>query len=202
RDVADDGDGAVCHGVPSGLPGLGRGLPEQAAAGGLVVGQADELVADDVVREPELVLETREVRATDELDDEVVALGLLVDLVGEAALAPAVRLADLAALGRDLLLHPPDDGLDVVLLEIAVGDDHEFVRSHQRVLTSLWTRPAGRGPGPSGAGRRLDRARLPAALHRGGIGRAAPMGDMVPVGCGTGTCHTPPHAPPGGQPTT
>ena len=81
-EVADDGDGVVCHGDgPPGLPGRsggrGRLLAEEAAAGGLVVGQADELVADEVVREPELVLEIGQALAAEELDDDVVALGLL-----------------------------------------------------------------------------------------------------------------------------
>src|SRR5690606_12715763 len=60
-------------------------LAEEPAAGRLVVGQADELVADDLVREAQRPLEALEVTAVGgELPDDVVPLGLVVDLVGEA----------------------------------------------------------------------------------------------------------------------
>ena len=92
-DVADDGDGVVCHGDLVLLPGRGGRLrpasPSEAAAGGLVVGQADELVADDLVREAQDALEGVEVGAVGhDLEDHVEALVLVVDLVGEAAPAP------------------------------------------------------------------------------------------------------------------
>ena len=56
-----------------------------------MVGQADELVADDLVREPEPPLEVVEAGAVaHELEDDVGAVVLVVDLVGEASLAPQV----------------------------------------------------------------------------------------------------------------
>ena len=65
-DVADDGDGVVrCH-VEVSSPtrrSAGAGSPEQAAAGGLLVGQADQLVADDLVREAERRARARRGRA-------------------------------------------------------------------------------------------------------------------------------------------
>ena len=86
------------------LPGrsrFGLAVAEQAATGGLAVGQADELVADDLVREAQGPVEVVEVAGLgDDLEDDVVALVLVVDLVGEAALAPPVGGGDGAAAGR------------------------------------------------------------------------------------------------------
>ena len=86
---------------------------DQAATGGLGIGQADELVADDVVRETERALEDRRGHRGlgDEVEDRVVALGLVLDLVGEAALAPpvglAVHLATAAAIWSVTVLIQP-----------------------------------------------------------------------------------------------
>jgi len=67
-------------------------LPGHAAASGFVVGQADELVADDLVREAQVALQLVE-RAgrRHDVEEDVVALFLLVDLVGEAPLPPPLR---------------------------------------------------------------------------------------------------------------
>src|SRR6266508_3234913 len=86
-----------------------RGCPcFGAASAGLGVGKADQLVADDLVREPERTLDVVE-RAAVRLDQRVhrvETLGLVLDLIGEAAFAPPVGLADdLTASGGD----PPGD---------------------------------------------------------------------------------------------
>src|SRR5262245_42517896 len=75
----------------------GRGLAEQAASGGLPVGQTDQLVADDVVREAELALEIIECAGLSlDLEHHVGTLVFVVDLVGEAAPTPAIGGLDLA----------------------------------------------------------------------------------------------------------
>src|SRR5438094_5359769 len=121
-----------------GGPGAGRG---QAAASGFGVGQADQLVADDVVRETERALEVVERPGLgNEIEDGVVALGLVVDLVGEAPLAPPVGAAvHLAAPGGDLVGDGLGPRLGDRLVELAVEDQHQFVGPHGRA-TSLRTR--------------------------------------------------------------
>ena len=81
----------------------------------------------------------------------------MIDLVGEASSTPALGGLDLTGLGRDLLADSVDGGVDTGIVCRAVDDDHEFVGSHERVVTSLWTR-LGRGPARCGAGFRLNDA--------------------------------------------
>jgi hypothetical protein len=121
-------------------------------------------VADDVVREPELALEICEAVAADELEDGVVPLGLLRDLVGEAALAPAVGAPDVATLGLDLVLDPADRALDVVLLEVTIDDDHELIGSHGEKI--LPVDPANRGPLRCGQGSVVERSDVSDRLAR------------------------------------
>jgi len=102
-----------------------------AAALGLGVGQTDELVADDVVRETKRALELVE-RSTrsDALDDEVVTRLLLVDRVGELTLSPPIGLAvDRAAGGDDSVGDRLDPGLCLRIFDVTVDDDHQFVRT-------------------------------------------------------------------------
>jgi hypothetical protein len=87
----------------------------------------------------------------DDLEHDVEALVLVVDLVGEPAHAPLVGGGDGAFPGGDDLACPVDHTLDDGLLELGVEDDHEFVRSHEERITSLWTRRC-RGPARCGAG--------------------------------------------------
>src|SRR5581483_932034 len=130
-----------------GSSGRGRCLAEQAAAGGLPVGQTDQLVADDVVREAQLAFEVVEGTGLhDDLEHDVGPFVLVVDLVREASPAPAVDRPDLAVLGLDRLGDAADRRLDRGVVGVAVDDDHEFVGSHERVVTSLWTRHIGAPP--------------------------------------------------------
>ena len=79
---------------------------------------------------------------------DVVALVLVLDLVGEAALPPPVGLAvDLAALGGDLVADGLRPSLGDGLVEVTVEDDHEFIGSHASDAP-----PCGPGPcrGPAG----------------------------------------------------
>ena len=90
-------------------------------------------MADDVVREPQGALEVVEgARLGQDLEDHVEALGLVVDLVGEAAPAPLVGGggARRPAVSTSALIRlmTPDDGR---LVEVTVEDDHQFVRSHR-----------------------------------------------------------------------
>src|SRR4051794_35590491 len=130
-------------------------LAEKAAAGGFAIGQSDQLVADGVVPEAQLALEIVEVaRFGQDLEHDVETLRLVIDLVGEAAPAPALCRLDFPALGLHLFVDAADGGVDAGVLRRAVDDDHEFVGSHERVVTSLWTRHR-RGPAECGAGFRL-----------------------------------------------
>src|SRR3954447_7480692 len=141
--------------VPSWVAASGGGA-RHAAALGLVLRQADQLVADDLVREAQGALQAVE-RATGRhhLDDEVVAGLLAIDRVGELALPPPVRPAvDRAAGGRDAVGHRLDPRLRLRVLDVAVDDDHELVRTHHACWTSLRTRWLAACAGPrDGAGR-------------------------------------------------
>src|SRR5687767_8651852 len=69
----------------AGAPGrpVGRALGPDVAA--------DDLVAHDLVGQPQLALELGQPLRVDlQVDDRVVALGGVVDLVGELALAPVI----------------------------------------------------------------------------------------------------------------
>src|SRR5690554_1771703 len=136
------------------LAGRGRcGIPaEQAAAGRLVIGEPEDLVADGFVRETEEAIDLVEVGGLgDDLEHDVEALVLVVDLVGEPAHAPLVGGGDGASVGGGDLADPIDETSDDGFLELGVEDDHEFVRSHEERITSLWTRQR-RGPARCGAG--------------------------------------------------
>src|SRR4051812_26329354 len=107
-------------------------LLDHAAASGLVVGQADELVADDLVREAQVALQLVE-RAgrRHDVEEDVVALFLLVDLVGEASLPPPLRMADaLAAGGLHLVVDDLDPALGDRLVQVAIDDDAELIGTH------------------------------------------------------------------------
>src|SRR5579859_4862016 len=73
-----------------------------------------------------------------QVDDRVDALGLLLDLVGETALAPDVDLLDLAAVAGHDLQELVERRLDGALLEVGVEDDHDLVMTHGR-RSLLWT---------------------------------------------------------------
>src|SRR4051795_10947432 len=65
-----------------------------------------------------------------EVDDGVDALGLLLDVVRQAATAPDVDLVDSATVGlddRQVLVERRSNG---ALLDLGVKDDHQFVLTH------------------------------------------------------------------------
>src|SRR5699024_6189579 len=97
---------------------------------GSLVG-AEHLGADDVVVQTQLTIELLDrVRLRLELDDGVDALGLLVDLVGEAALAPDVDLVDRTALLPDHVEERVQRRRHGALVETGIEDDHYFVLTH------------------------------------------------------------------------
>src|SRR5258708_34746452 len=63
------------------------------------------------------------------LEHYVVPVGLVLDLVGETALAPEVDMAALRALRPDELEPPLDGSPDRLLFQVGVDDDHDFVRT-------------------------------------------------------------------------
>src|SRR5690348_737828 len=71
-----------------------------------------------------------------QVDDRVVAFRLLLDRVGQAALAPDVGLLDLAAAGGHDLEEPLKRRLHGPLLEVRVEDDHDLVMAHGRPESS------------------------------------------------------------------
>src|ERR1051326_5928292 len=76
-----------------------------------------------------------------EVHDRVDAFGLLLDLVGEAALAPDVGLLDLAAaVGHDLE-ELVERRLHGTFLEVGIEDDHYLVMAHERPASSGLMRP-------------------------------------------------------------
>src|ERR1700686_1420749 len=65
-----------------------------------------------------------------ELDQHVGALAMLVDAVGEPALAPLIHFVYRAAGGRDHTLHLLDDLVDLFLRRVRFNDEQLFVNSH------------------------------------------------------------------------
>src|SRR5258708_10400679 len=96
------------------------------------------------------------------LEDYVVAIDLVLDLVGETALAPEVDMAALGALRLNELEPSFDGSPDRLLFQVRVDDDHHFVRTRHapvppsgRTVSPLRAPlPAG-SPGAAGAGSRL-----------------------------------------------
>src|ERR1700681_2960138 len=85
------------------------------------------------------------------LEDYVVAIGLVLDLVGEAALAPEVDVAALGALRLDELEPSFDGSPDRLLFQVCIDDDHDFVRTrHAPVPPSGRTVRPLRAPLPAG----------------------------------------------------
>src|SRR5699024_12160636 len=90
-----------------------------------------DLSPDHRLVEVELAVELLDgVRLGGQLDHDVDAFGLLVDLVSEAPLTPDVQLVDLAAgTAHDVQqsLHGRGNG---ALIQARVEDDHHFVLTH------------------------------------------------------------------------
>src|SRR5680860_210139 len=106
---------------------------------------AHDLVAHDLVGDPELTLDLHQaLRRRLEVDDGVVAVGHVVDLVGELALAPVIDLLHRAALVADQLREAVDVGLDGRFVEVPPRDEQQFVRAQWTILWSMWPPLSGR----------------------------------------------------------
>src|SRR6478735_1391142 len=128
--VADDrDDGVACHAWAPFSPSSGD------RAGSVTVAEsgagAQQLGAHDRLAEVQLAIELLGGgRLRRHGDDDVDALGLLLDVVGETATAPDVDVVDGAAIGLhdgEELVHRLVDG---ALFGLRVEDDHEFVLTH------------------------------------------------------------------------
>ena len=87
-----------------------------------------------------------------DLENDVDAFPLVVDLVGEPSPAPAVGLDHGAAASLDEAADVREMLVDAGVFDVRVEDDHEFVCPHASI-TSLWTRSLRiRGPVRTGQG--------------------------------------------------
>src|SRR5690625_3484733 len=137
----------------------GRRPVEARGLSGSLLVEAHQLGAHHGLVEAELTVELLGgLRLRGEGQDDVDALGLLVDLVGELPLAPDVDVVDGAALGRDdldELLEGPADG---PLIDGRFEDDDHFVFTHVLVPTSC---------GLCGHGLSVAGGFMPSARHIG-----------------------------------
>src|SRR5690606_26287520 len=100
---------------------------------------AHDLVAHHLVGEPQLALELGQPLGADlQVDDRVVALGGVVDLVGELALAPVVDPLHGAALLGDQRGEALHGALHRGLVESALRDHHQLVRAHGPSCGRWW----------------------------------------------------------------
>src|SRR5919112_4261423 len=100
----------------------------------------DDLRAEDRLVEGELAVELLDRgRLGVERDDGVDALGVLLDLVGEATAAPHLDGLDGAVIFADDVEVLVERRLDAALFKAGVEDDHDFVCT-QSGLHLLWTR--------------------------------------------------------------
>ena len=110
-------------------------------------------MAQDLVGQHEHALHVGDGRGLGvELDQDVVALALVLDLVGEGPPAPALDPSGVAALGLQRGEGPVEDPVDRSLIGSGIEYDHGLVGPHQR-LTSLWigcTAPEPHGVGQVG----------------------------------------------------
>ncbi len=74
-------------------------------------------------------------------DDEVRALALPGDRIGQPAAAPRAHLDDLAVGLGDAACGAVEDLLDAVIGGIRPQDQHEFIATHERVGSSQWDVP-------------------------------------------------------------
>src|SRR5713101_4725070 len=103
-------------------PALDQCRPRLAAAE--LVGESDDLVADDLVREAEHPVELGHNRGLcGRLNDDVIALVFVVEFVREPPLAPPVDLARDPSPGRDQIGGSVDGRPDDLLIQASVEDD-------------------------------------------------------------------------------
>ena len=72
-----------------------------------------------------------------QLDEDVVALTLVLEFVGEGPATPALDPARVAPFGLQRGEGPVEDPVDRSLIGSGIENDHGFVGPHER-LTSLW----------------------------------------------------------------
>jgi len=136
-EVPDDGDDGVSgHGVVS-VPGRGSGLGTQ------------QLGAQNGLVEAELAVELLgDLGRGGHVHDGVEALGLLLDVVGQPALAPDVDLVHGAPVAGDDLQQLLERRVGGALVRLGVEDDHDLVVTH------AWYPPplvcGGHGPSVTG----------------------------------------------------
>src|SRR5690606_13443107 len=74
-----------------------------------------------------------------ELDQDVVAFRMPADLVGEPALAPAIKMGHFPALAGDGAGNAVEHRLHAVVSQAGLQHDHGLVGSHRGFTSSLWT---------------------------------------------------------------
>src|SRR4028119_1088989 len=110
-------------------------------------------VAQDGVRNAEDALEFRErPLARGELHNIVEAVGAVVDLVGQLAPTPIVRVADLATGTLDHGPKTPDGVLDLLLVELGYDYEHDFVSIYLARLLRSNRLPEGKELRPGSRG--------------------------------------------------
>src|SRR6266568_2462468 len=115
-----------------------RGWVGHGACCGSVLLHAQDFGPQDCLVQAELAVELMDsVWFSHHVDDGVNALGLLVNLIGEAPSAPDVDLVDAAAPGGDHIQQLLQRWLDSAFLEIGVEDDHHLVVAHEKNLPPL-----------------------------------------------------------------
>src|SRR3954447_15180179 len=117
-------------------------IRQRCSTGCSVRGRPHHLGTEHRFVEAELAIELLDRRRLGgEIDDRVDALGVLADLVGQAAPPPHVDVLDAAAVLADDVEVLVERRLDRPLLEARVEDDHHFIGTHSG-LHLLWTRAA------------------------------------------------------------
>src|SRR5882757_414351 len=103
---------------------------------------AEDLGPDDRLVEAELAVELMDrVRVRDHVDDGVDAVRLLLDLVGQPTPAPHVNLVHRATPGLHDRQELVEGGLDGLLFERRIEDDHHLIAAHAGTCL-LWTNAA------------------------------------------------------------
>ena len=105
----------------------------------LLLQQLDDLGTDDVLIDAEITGELLgQLSGAVESDIDVVTLGLVVDGIGQTALAPLLNLDNLTAVGSDDTVELLDELLAGSLLDGGIDDVDQFVLIHDP-FTSFWT---------------------------------------------------------------
>ena len=134
-------DGLRLGGSLFGLGGRGnrRDASRTRLHAALLLQKLHNLITDDVLVDAEVTIELlRQLSGAVEADVDVVTFSLVVDGVGQAALAPLLNLDDFAAVGSDDTIELLDELLAGSLLDGGINDVDQFVLIHDP-FTSFWT---------------------------------------------------------------